>query len=106
MSGCDALDLQVLGGVLSRGHVSRYCNIGRVMIRGACREGQPKGLRGITYACKLKNLGSEILQNGCDIDCCLGADAHLVLRVLLEETLDTATWELVPHTLAYCTPRA
>jgi hypothetical protein len=47
-----------------------------------------------TYACKLEHFGSEILKHSGDIDCGLCADTHLVLRVLLEEALDTATWEL------------
>ena len=51
---------------------------------------------GDTYACELEHLGGEILQNCGDIDGCLGADTHLVLGVLLQETLDTAAGELAP----------
>lgn len=47
-----------------------------------------------TYACKLEDFGSQVLENGGDIDGSLGADAHLVLGVGLEETLDTTTGEL------------
>jgi len=47
-----------------------------------------------TYACKLKDFGSQILEDGGDIDSCLGTNAHLVLGVLLQETLDTTAREL------------
>lgn len=58
---------------------------------------------GNTYACKLEHLSSKILQHGGDIDCCLGADAHLVLGVLLQETLDTTAGELVRGELVLIT---
>lgn len=50
--------------------------------------------KGNTHACKLKNLGSKILEYCSDVDGGLGADAHLVLCVLLQETLDTTAREL------------
>lgn len=56
-----------------------------------CREW---GEEGATYACQLEDLSRKILEHGGDIDGGLGADAHLVLRVVLEETLDTAAGEL------------
>lgn len=48
----------------------------------------------MTHACELEDLGSQVLENGGDIDGSLGADTHLVLGVGLEETLDTTTGEL------------
>ena len=48
----------------------------------------------VTYSCQLENFGCEVLKHCCDIDGCLGADAHLVLGVVLEETLDTTAREL------------
>lgn len=48
----------------------------------------------MTYACELEDFGSQILENGGNVDSSLGADTHLVLGVCLEETLDTATGEL------------
>lgn len=48
----------------------------------------------MTYASELENLSSQILEDGGDIDGSLGADAHLVLGVVLEEPLDTAAGEL------------
>lgn len=48
----------------------------------------------MTYASELKHFGSQVLENGSNVDSCLGADTHLVLGIRLEETLDTATGEL------------
>lgn len=47
-----------------------------------------------TYACQLEDFGCEVLQHGGNVDGGLGADAHLLLGVLLEETLHTSTGEL------------
>lgn len=48
----------------------------------------------MTYACELEDFSSQVLENGGDIDGSLGTNAHLVLGVLLEETLDTTAGEL------------
>lgn len=48
----------------------------------------------MTHACELEDFGSQVLENGGNVNGSLGADAHLVLGVGLEETLDTTTWEL------------
>lgn len=48
----------------------------------------------MTHACKLQDFGCQIFEHCCHIDGCLGAYAHLVLGVLLQETLDTAAREL------------
>lgn len=48
----------------------------------------------MTHACQLEDFGSQVLENCCNIDGCLGANAHLVLGVLLQETLDTTAGEL------------
>lgn len=48
----------------------------------------------VTHSCQLQDFGSQVLENSCDVYGSLGADAHLVLRVLLQETLDTTTGEL------------
>ena len=48
----------------------------------------------VTHSCQLEDLGGQVFEHGCDIDGSLGADAHLVLGVLLEETLDTTAREL------------
>lgn len=58
------------------------------------------GTNGYTYACELQHFGSEILENSRNVDCSLGADAHLVLGVVLQETLDTTTGELIGARLA------
>lgn len=62
--------------------------------------GRQKPRRGVigrgpkTHACQLKDFGSQVLEHCCNVDCCLGANTHLVLGVGLEETLDTAAGEL------------
>lgn len=48
-----------------------------------------------TYACQLEDLGGQILQHSCNVDCSFCSDAHLVLGVLLEETLNATTGELI-----------
>ena len=48
----------------------------------------------MTHSCKLENFSSQIFKDCGDIDGCLGSNAHLVLSVVLEETLDTTAWEL------------
>lgn len=50
--------------------------------------------RAATYASKLEDFGSQILEHGGNVDGSLGTDAHLVLGVVLEETLDTTAGEL------------
>jgi len=49
---------------------------------------------GRTYACQLEDFGSQVLENRGYVHGSLGTDAHLVLGVLLEETLDTAAGKL------------
>jgi len=48
----------------------------------------------VTHSCELKNFSSKIFEDCSNVDGCLGSYAHLVLGVVLQETLDTATWEL------------
>lgn len=50
--------------------------------------------REATYACQLEDFGCEVLENGGNVHGSLGTDAHLLLGVLLEETLDTTAGEL------------
>lgn len=61
--------------------------------RGATRAEGWAG-RGVTHTCELENFGGQILEDSGNIDCGLGANTHLVLRVCLEETLDTTAGEL------------
>lgn len=51
--------------------------------------------RGMTHSCELENFSREIFQDGGHIDGGLGSDAHLILGVVLQETLDTTAWELL-----------
>jgi hypothetical protein len=48
----------------------------------------------MTHACKLQDFGCQVLKYGSNIDGSLGAHAHLVLSVLLQEALDTTAREL------------
>lgn len=43
---------------------------------------------------KLEDFGGEVLQNSGNVDSGLGTNAHLVLGLRLQETLDTTAWEL------------
>jgi hypothetical protein len=54
-----------------------------------------------TYACQLQHLSRQVLQHSGNINRSLCADAHLVLGVVLEETLDTSAWELFSYTSAF-----
>jgi hypothetical protein len=47
-----------------------------------------------SIACELEDLSGQVLENGGDIDGSLGTNTHLVLGVLLEETLDTTAGKL------------
>ena len=102
MARGDALDLKVLGSVLV-GEVSWYtctytdvgtCLRGVVDVAVGSRDGMHGKDSRVTHSCKFENLGGQVFKHGCNIDGSLGADAHLVLGVLLEEALDTTTGEL------------
>jgi len=45
-------------------------------------------------SCKLEDFSGEIFENGGNVDCSLGTNAHLILGVVLQETLDTTAGEL------------
>lgn len=47
-----------------------------------------------SVACQFENFGGKILQNSSDIDSSFGSDAHLVLCIVLQETLDATAREL------------
>jgi hypothetical protein len=49
---------------------------------------------GQAYSCELKNLSGEILKDCSDVHSGLGTNAHLVLSVVLQETLDTTARKL------------
>jgi hypothetical protein len=51
-------------------------------------------MRLVTHSCELENFSGEVFEDGSDIDGGLGSYAHLVLGVVLQETLDTAAGEL------------
>ena len=83
----DALDLEVLGGVLF--DMISKLGLGRSRTVQETREGI-----GLTHSGELEDFGGEILKDGGHIDGSLGSDTHLVLGVVLKEALDTSAWEL------------
>jgi hypothetical protein len=48
----------------------------------------------MTHSCEFENFSGKIFENGGDVDGCLGSNTHLVLGVVLQETLDTTAWKL------------
>jgi hypothetical protein len=51
-------------------------------------------------ACKFEDFGCQVFENCCDVDGGFCTDAHLVLGLRLEETLDTAAGELVEREMS------
>lgn len=98
MARCNALDLEILCGVLKRRDMSvkGQARVAMCCAQGARDKGQIKRRKtgGKTYACQLKYLSSQVLEDGRHVHRSLGANAHLVLGVGLEETLNTAAGEL------------
>jgi len=45
-------------------------------------------------SCKLEDFSGQVFENGGNVDCSLGTNAHLILGVVLQETLDTTAGEL------------
>lgn len=45
-------------------------------------------------ASELEDFGGEVFEDSGNVDSGLGSDAHLVLGLGFEETLDTTAWEL------------
>lgn len=79
MARSDALHLEIFGGVLKESRLART-----LRASGGTR----------TYSCKFEDLGSKVFENSSNVNGSLGANTHLVLGVLLEKALDTATGEL------------
>jgi hypothetical protein len=48
----------------------------------------------MTHSCKLENFGGQVFEDGGNVDGSLGSNAHLILGVVLQETLDTTAGEL------------
>lgn len=103
----DTLDLQVLGGILEISlasvlrlwyHVTWARYEWRHMGDGI---GSNAGKKGVTHSCELKDFGSQILEHSRDVDCSLCTNTHLVLSVLLQESLNTTTGELKKHYSQY-----
>jgi len=48
----------------------------------------------MTHSCKLEDFSCQVFEDSCNVDCSLGSNAHLILGVVLQETLDTTAGEL------------
>ena len=48
----------------------------------------------MTHSCELEDLSSEIFEDSGNVNSCLGSNSHLILCVVLQETLDTTAGEL------------
>jgi hypothetical protein len=48
----------------------------------------------VTHSCEFEDFSGEIFEDGGNVNGCLGSNSHLVLCVVLQETLDTAAREL------------
>ena len=48
----------------------------------------------MTHSCELENFSGQVFEDGGNVDGSLGTNSHLVLSVVLEETLDTTAGEL------------
>jgi hypothetical protein len=48
----------------------------------------------MTHSCELEDFSGQIFEDGGNVDGSLGSNAHLVLGVVLQETLYTTAWEL------------
>jgi hypothetical protein len=48
----------------------------------------------LTHSCELENFSGQVFEDGSNVDSSFSSNAHLVLGVVLEETLDTTAWEL------------
>jgi hypothetical protein len=57
---------------------------------------------GVTHSCKLENFSGKVLEYSCDINGSLGSNAHLVLGVVLQESLDTTAGKLEKRFVSKC----
>lgn len=54
----------------------------------------------MTHSCELKDFSGQVFEDGGNVDGSLGSNAHLILGVVLQETLDTTARELKKWLLA------
>jgi hypothetical protein len=48
----------------------------------------------MTHSCELEDFSGQVFEDGGNVDGSLGSNAHLILGVVLQETLDTTAREL------------
>lgn len=78
MAGRDSLDLQILCGVLLD------------IVSGVIRQIR----KGMTHSCEFEDFSGQVFEDSSHVNSSLGSYTHLVLSVVLEETLDTTAGEL------------
>ena len=54
----------------------------------------------MTHSCELEDFSGQVFEDGGNVDSSLGSNAHLILGVVLQETLDTTARELKNWLLA------
>lgn len=47
-----------------------------------------------SVASELENLGRQVLEDGCAVDCCSSADSAVGVDSALQESVDSSDWEL------------
>jgi hypothetical protein len=57
-------------------------------------EDPAEGIYRATHSCQLENFSGEVFEDSCDVYGGLSSNTHLVLGVVLQETLDTTAGEL------------
>jgi hypothetical protein len=83
VAGSNALDFEILGSVLQKISMCEEFGIGRDYDE-----------RKMTHSCKLEYFCGEVFEDCGNIDGCLSSNSHLVLGVVLQETLDTSARKL------------
>lgn len=58
----------------------------------------------MTHSCELENFSSQVLEDSGNVDGSLGSNAHFVLGVVLQETLDTTAGELEERHVSIAEP--
>jgi hypothetical protein len=48
----------------------------------------------MTHSCELEDFSGQVFEDGGNVDSSFGSNAHLILGVVLQETLDTTAREL------------
>lgn len=77
---------------VARGYPLNFEVFGRILCKSVHGTGEER--TGTAYTSEFKNFCGEILEDCGHVYGSFGTDTHLVLGVVLQETLDTTAWEL------------